>query len=189
VITTDWLEKLVARLQAEKVGAAGPLLYYPDDRIQHAGVILGIGGVAGHAFIGLPKGSDGYFGRAGLEQDLSCVTAACMVMRRNLFRELKGFNEELSVAFNDVDLCIRMRGAGWRVIWTPQVEMVHHESASLGRFDSLERKARFALEFSLMRELWSRELDSDPFYNPNLSLASHSFALAFPPRIAKLPQL
>jgi GT2 family glycosyltransferase len=189
VVTPDWLEKLLARLALDKVGAVGPMLCYPDGRIQHAGVVLGLGGVAGHGFLGLPKGSDGYFGRAGLEQDYSCVTAACMLMRHDLFKTLNGFNEVLSVAFNDVDLCIRLRNAGWRVLWTPQVEMVHHESASLGRFSSPQRQERFDIENKLMRDLWGTELDSDPFYNPNLSLTSNQFTLAFPPRISKLPAL
>lgn len=187
VVTPDWLEKLLARLALDKVGAVGPMLCYPDGRIQHAGVVLGLGGVAGHGFLGLPKGSSGYFGRAGLEQDYSCVTAACMLMRRDVFKTLDGFNEVLSVAFNDVDLCIRLRNAGWRILWTPQVEMIHHESASLGRFSSPQRQARFDIENKLMRDLWGTELDRDPFYNPNLSLTGNQFGLAFPPRIAKRP--
>jgi glycosyltransferase involved in cell wall biosynthesis len=188
VITPDWLEKLVTRLHLEGVGAAGPMLYFPDDRVQHAGVILGVGGVAGHAFLGLKRGSAGYFGRAALEQDLSCVTAACMVVRRKDFDSVNGFNEDLSVAFNDVDLCIRLRQAGWRIIWTPQVEMYHHESASIGQHNSPERKAQFELETAMMRRMWGDRLDADPFYNPNLSLASNRFTLAFPPRVPKLPQ-
>jgi glycosyltransferase involved in cell wall biosynthesis len=188
VITPDWLEKLVTRLHLDGVGAAGPMLYFPDDRVQHAGVILGLGGVAGHGFLGLKRGSAGYFGRAALEQDLSCVTAACMVVRRADFDGVKGFNEELSVAFNDVDLCIRLRQAGWRILWTPQVEMYHHESASIGQHNSPERKAQFELETAMMRRMWGDKLDSDPFYNPNLSLATNRFTLAFPPRIAKLPE-
>lgn len=186
VITPDWLERLVARVQLENVGAVGPMLYYPNDTIQHAGVILGLGGIAGHAFIGLPKGHGGYFGRAALEQDLSCVTAACMVMRRSVFDELNGFNEDLSIAFNDVDLCIRMRKAGWRIIWTPQVEMYHHESASLGKHNSSERKEHFNREVAIMRKTWGEVLSNDPCYNPNLSL-SINFTLACPPRVASLP--
>ena len=185
VITPDWLEKLVMRLELERVGAVGPMLYYPDDTIQHAGVILGHGGVAGHAFSHLKRGAAGYFGRAALEQDLSCITAACMVMRRALFEELNGFTEELAIAFNDVDLCIRIRNAGWRIIWTPQVELYHHESASLGPANSPERKAQFEREVTLMRKMWGEVLDNDPFYNPNLSLTSDNFfTLAFPPRDA-----
>ena len=187
IITPDWLEKLVARVQLEGVGAVGPMLYYPNETIQHAGVILGIGGVAGHAFVGMQKGHGGYFGRAALEQDLSCVTAACMVMRRSVFDELNGYDEKLAVAFNDVDLCIRMRRAGWRIIWTPQVEMYHHESASLGRHDSPKWKELFDREVKHILERWGDVLENDPFYNPNLSLSTNNFTLAFPPRIPKLP--
>lgn len=187
VITPDWLEKLVARLALERVGAAGPMLYFPDDTIQHAGVTLGMGGVAGHTFIGLQRGANGYFGRAGLEQDLSCVTAACMALRREAFEQVGGFNETLAIAFNDVDLCIRLRNVGWRILWTPQVEHYHHESASIGRHNSRERREEFAREVALMRELWGPTLDSDPFHNPNLSLTYTGIGIAFPPRIPKLP--
>jgi GT2 family glycosyltransferase len=188
VLTVDWLQQLVTRVKLERVAAAGPMLYYPDDTIQHAGVTLGLWGVAGHSFLRLPKGSAGYFARGALEQDLSCLTAACMVMRREAFEEAKGFNEEFAVAFNDVDLCIRIRRAGWRLIWTPRVEMYHHESASLGQHNSEERKIEFEREVALMREMWGPVLDSDPYYNPNLSLASNNFTLAFPPRISKMPE-
>ncbi len=102
-------------------------------------------------------------------------------------RRIDGFNEDLSVAFNDVDLCVRLRNAGWRVIWTPRVELIHHESATLGRHDSQERQAQFRREVKLMRDLWGDRLDSDPFYNPNLSLETTRFTLAFPPRISRLP--
>lgn len=187
VITRDWLEKLVARLQLDHVGAVGPMLYYPDNRIQHAGVTLGMGGVAGHTYVGLPRGSIGYFGRAALEQDLSCVTAACIVLRREAFEQVNGFNEELPVAFNDVDLCLRLRNAGWRIIWTPQVEHYHHESASIGVHNSPGRQEQFAREIQQMRKLWGPALDTDPFHNPNLSLTNSSISIAFPPRISKLP--
>ncbi len=187
VIMPDWLEKMVARLRLERVGAVGPMMYFPNGTIQHAGIILGLWGVAGHCFINMPHGSAGYFGRAALEQDLSGVTAACMVMRRDLFDELKGFNEDLAIAFNDVDLCIRIRNAGWRIIWTPSVEIFHHQSATLGDPQAPARRARFEQETRLMRDLWGETLDRDPFYNPNLSLTSSDFALAIPPRVSKLP--
>jgi O-antigen biosynthesis protein len=112
VITPDWLEQLVARVSLSRVAVAGPMLYYPDHTIQHAGVILGLGGVAGHACAGEPVGSRGYFGRGCLEQDVSCVTAACMMVRAEVFRELHGFDEIMPVAYNDVDFCIRIRRAG-----------------------------------------------------------------------------
>lgn len=187
VITSDWLEKLVARVMLDGVGAAGPILYYPNDRIQHAGVILGIGGVAGHQFHNMPRGNAGYYGRALLEQDLSCITAACMVMRREVFDSVGGFNEKFAVAFNDVDLCIRVRRLGWRILLTPTVEMYHHESASLGKHNAPQRQALFEEEVQLMRATWGDLLDADPFFNPNLSLATPYYTLAFPPRIAKLP--
>ena len=183
----DWLEKLVARLQLDRVGAVGPMLYYPDDTIQHAGVILGIGGVAGHQFSGIMRGTAGYFGRAMLDQDLSCVTAACMVMRRAVFEQLGGFNERFPIAFNDVDLCLRMRAAGWRILWTPAVELYHHENASLGRHDSESRRLQFARDETMMREAWEAAIENDPFFNPNLSRATGNHDLAFPPRIEKLP--
>jgi GT2 family glycosyltransferase len=186
VITPSWLERFVARLQLQNVGAVGAMLYYPDNTIQHAGVTLGMGGIAGHTFINQQRGSDGYFGRAGLEQDLSCVTAACMAIRREAFEQVGGFNEALAIAYNDVDLCMRLRNAGWRILWTPQVEHYHHESASVGRADSPERRQEFAREVALMRELWGPMLDADPFYNPNLSLRNNQMTLAFPPRLAKI---
>ena len=187
VITPDWLEKLVARVVQPGVGAVGAMLYYPTDTIQHAGVILGMGGVAGHPFLNLPRGSKGYYGRAILEQDLSCVTAACMAARREAFDAVGGFDEELAIAFNDVALCIRLRQNGWRIIWTPAVEMYHHESTSVGKHNAPHRHALFQQEVRLMRERWGDLLDADPFFNPNLSLVSLNYTLAFPPRQSKLP--
>jgi GT2 family glycosyltransferase len=181
VITSDWLEHLVARVSLPGVAAAGPMLYYPDHTIQHAGVILGLGGIAGHACHQETGGGRGHFGRACLEQDVSCVTAACMVIRSEVFRELHGFDEAMPVAYNDVDLCIRLRKAGWRIIWTPMVELYHHESASLGRHDSSERAAQFSRDVALMRQRWGPILEADPYYNRNLSL-DRAYKLAFPPR-------
>jgi GT2 family glycosyltransferase len=179
--TADWLEKLVARVTLEGVGAAGPMLYYPNGTIQQAGVVLGIGGVATHGFRTAARGAVGYFGGAALERDVSCVTAACMAIRANLFRDLGGFNEELAIAFNDVDLCLRLRAAGWRIIWTPTVELTHHEFASLGPHNAPDRAEGFLRDFDWMRRRWGPVLDADPFYNPNLSLA-RPYELAFPPR-------
>ena len=188
VMTADWLEQFVARLQLDGVGAVGAMLYYPDGTIQHAGVTLGLGesGVAGHPHSKMPRGSPGYFGRAALEQDLSCVTAACMGLRREAFEQIGGFNEALGVAYNDVDLCMRLRERGWRIVWTPRVEHLHHESATVGQPGSPERNERFLLEVELMHRLWGGKLATDPFHNPNLSLHDGSISLAFPPRQAKL---
>src|SRR5262249_31769086 len=152
------------------VACAGPMLLRPDDTIQQAGGILGMSGVAGHACHGKPRGSSEYFGRAHLEQDVSCITAACMVIRRAVFEQVGGFDEQLAVAYNDVDLCIRVRAAGWRIIWTPTAELYHLESASTGRHDSTSRSTEFQKEVGVMRERWGTVLDSDPYYSPNLSL-------------------
>lgn len=183
VIAADWLDQLVARVSLPQVAAAGPMLYYPDGTIQHAGVILGLGpsGIAGHACHGGPRGSQGYFGRACLEQDVSCVTAACMAIRAQVFRTIGGFDEAMPLAYNDVDLCLRLRAAGWRIIWTPAAELVHHESASLGRHDTGERAEQYGRDIALMRRRWQSILNADPFYNHNLSL-EHGYKLAFPPR-------
>lgn len=184
VITDDWLERLVARVTLDGVGAAGPMLYYPSNRIQHAGVILGLGGVAGHVFSKMMRGFSDPFGRGGLEQDYSCVTAACMLMRRDLFDRLGGFDETLPVAFNDVDLCIRIRQTGARIIWTPSVEMYHHESFSFGPHDSPQRAAQHRRDVMAIRARWRNVLDADPCYNPNLSLLPRrSFSLAQRPRL------
>ena len=183
VITADWLDVLVARVSLPRVAAAGPMLYYPDGTIQHAGVILGISGVAGHACHGEPRGRCGYFGRACLEQDVSCVTAACMVIRADVFRMVGGFDGAMPLAYNDVDLCLRLRAAGWRILWTPAAELLHRESASLGRHNVGARARQFARDVALIGQRWRPALDADPFYNVNLSL-ERGYRLAFPPRHA-----
>jgi GT2 family glycosyltransferase len=185
VITPDWLEQLVARVEQPGVAAAGTMMYYPDDRIQHAGVILGSGGVADHAHRFHARYSPGYFGRAALEQDLSCVTAGCAAVSRKAFDSVGGFDEKLAIAFNDVDFCIRLKKAGWRILWTPAVELYHHESASLGPHNSPQRTEQFQREVSFMMERWGNVLAADPHYNPNLSLEiTRCFELAFPPRVS-----
>jgi GT2 family glycosyltransferase len=182
VITEDWLASMVGHLLQEGVGAVGAKLYYPDDTIQHAGVGLGLGGVADHLHRSLSRDSDGYFGRAKLDQDLSCVTAGCMLIRKAVFDELGGFDETLGVAFNDVDLCIRIREAGWRIVWTPAAELYHWESVSVGSHDAPARRNEFEHAICILRERWGAILDSDPYYNPNLSL-ERQWEPAFPPRI------
>lgn len=181
IITADWIEILVSRVSLPKVAAAGPMLYYPDGTIQHAGVVLGLGGVAGHACLYEPRGSTGYFGRACLEQDVSCVTAACIAIRAQVFRTLGGFDDKMPLAYNDVDLCLRLRSAGWRIIWTPAAELVHRKSASLGRHDEGPRADQFKRDVALMRQRWGPLLQADPFYNRNLSL-KEVYRLSFPPR-------
>ncbi len=181
IITPDWLEKFVARVSLDGVGAVGPMMYFLNNTIQHAGVILGIGGVAAHVFNHEPRGSLGYFSRACLEQDLSCVTAGCMAIRKEAYLGIGGMDETFAIAFNDVDFCIRLRAAGWRIIWTPVVELYHRESVSVGRHNGPARERQFSIEIDIMRKLWGPVLDFDPNYNVNLSL-SKPFSLAFPPR-------
>ncbi|SDW34881.1 glycosyltransferase family 2 protein [Lysobacter enzymogenes] len=182
VIASDWLDELVSHAVREDVGAVGGMLYYPNDTIQHAGVILGIGGVAGHAHGHLRRASNGYLGRAGVVQNLSAVTGACLALRRTLFAEIGGMDETLAVAFNDVDLCLRLHARGYRNVWTPHAELYHHESASRGPEDTPEKRERFLAESAAMQRRWGDLLANDPAYNPNLSLESLHFDLAFPPR-------
>lgn len=180
-----WLEELVAQACRPEVGAVGARLLYPDNRVQHAGVVTGIGGVAGHLHRGLHRAQAGYFGRAQLIQGLSAVTGACLALRKQVFEAVGGFNErDLPVAFNDIDLCLKIRRQlGLRVIWTPYAEALHLESASRGRDDTKEKKARFTSEIAYMQKTWGEALLRDPAYNPNLTLESTDCALAFPPRV------
>ena len=171
VITPDWIQEMLMYAQRPDVGAVGAMLYYPDDRVQHAGVVLGLGGVAGHVFCGLARGSAGYMGRLLYARNLTAVTAACMMTGRDVWEETGGLNESFPLAFNDVDLCLRIRGTGRLIVWTPWAELYHHESASRGEDDSPDKKARFNREIRHFKELWGRELAAgDPCYNPNLTL-------------------
>jgi GT2 family glycosyltransferase len=183
VIHPGWLRAMVGQLLQRRVAAVGAMLYYPDNTIQHAGVVLGLGGVAGSYNNGLRRGEGGYGGRASVDQDFSCVTAGCMVIRREAFDAIGGFDERFAIAFNDVDLCLRLRERGWRIVWTPAAELRHLESTSVGQPDSPSRAAQHSGEVRLMVDRWAETLLNDPFYNPNLSL-SEANELAFPPRVA-----
>lgn len=184
VITTSWLEHFVSYTSMPDIGAVGAMLYYPDNTIQHAGVILGIGGVAGHAYQGSPKGSNGQFGRLNLVQNLSAVTAACLAIEKRKYLEAGGLNEQdLKIAFNDVDFCIRLLKKGYRNLWTPNVELYHYESASRGYEDTPDKKKRFEDEVHYMMKKWEGILDFDPAYNPNLSLHHANFRIPSKPRI------
>jgi GT2 family glycosyltransferase len=182
VISPDWLEEMVSLASREDVGAVGAMLYHPDDTMQHAGVILGMGGVAAHAHRDMPRGQAGYFGRATLTQALSAVSAACLMVRRKAFEDVGGFDEALAVAYNDVDLCLRLRQSGLRNVWTPFAELYHFESASRGADTRGAARARLLAEAELLRTRWKEQLDADPYFNPNLSLDRPDFALAYPPR-------
>lgn len=182
VITPGWLDEMVAHALRPEVGTVGARLLYPNDTVQHAGVILGIGGVAGHMHARAPRDAHGYMSRGVLAQNLSAVTGACMTFRREVFEKAGGFDERLAVAFNDIDFCLRVRRLGLQVVWTPNAELYHHESASRGTEDTPEKQARFERECRLMRERWGGVLDADPAYNPNLALDTAPFHLAYPPR-------
>jgi glycosyltransferase involved in cell wall biosynthesis len=182
VISPDWLQEMASHAVRDEVGAVGAMLYYPDDTIQHAGVILGVNGVAAHVYSGMPKGYPGSGWRARVAQSLSAVTGACLVVERKKFEQVGGLDEGLAVAFNDIDLCLRLREAGYRNVWTPFAELYHHESASRGHEDTPEKRTRFEGEVESMRKRWDESLRQDPAYNPNLSLESGLFALACPPR-------
>ena len=183
VIHADWLHEMVAQALRPQIGCVGAMLYYPNDTIQHAGVIIGLGGVAGHAFRDFPRNTEGVFNRARLVQNYGAVTAACLVIRKSVFDEVGGLDEKsLAVAFNDVDFCLRVRAAGYLNLWTPFAELYHHESASRGVEDTPEKHERFRGEVETMMKRWELELKHDPAYNPNLTLELTDFTLAAPPR-------
>ncbi|WP_313951825.1 glycosyltransferase [Accumulibacter sp.] len=186
IITPHWLEEMVSFAEQDGVGAVGARLWYPTDKLQHGGVILGLGGVAGHSFLNYERGETGHFGRAALHQSLSAVTAACMVVKKSIYQEVGGLDERLSVSFNDIDFCLRLREAGYRNVWTPYAEMFHHESASRGQETTPAKQARFASEVAFMNDKWANELLDDPAYSPNLTLTANDFSLAWPPRIAQI---
>ncbi|MGY0557937.1 glycosyltransferase family 2 protein [Lysobacter sp. A421] len=182
VISEDWLDEMVGHVMRPEIGMVGAMLYYPNNTIQHAGVILGIGGVAGHCYVGNHRGYPGDKHRAGLAQSLSVVTAACAVVRAEVFEQVGGLDEDLKVAFNDVDLCLRIREAGYRNVWTPFAELYHYESASRGYENTPEKRTRFRAEESFMKDRWGELLEQDPYYSPNFTLSGPPFTLAYPPR-------
>jgi GT2 family glycosyltransferase len=182
VITPDWLSEMVSQAQRPEIGAVGAKLWYPNDTIQHAGLVL-VAGLAGHAHLGRKRGDHGYFSRASLTQSLSAVTAACLCVRRSVFEQVGGFDETLAVAFNDVDLCLRIQAAGYRNLYTPYAELYHHESASRGYEDTPEKMQRFQKEADTLRARWMPVLMNDPYYSPNLTLSGDPFTLAWPPRV------
>lgn len=185
VTSRDWLFEMVGHALRREVGAVGAKLYYPDGRIQHAGVILGLGKLAGHAYRGLPEPEPGPDTRTFFVQNLSAVTAACLVLRAEIYRAMGGLDVSLPVAYGDVDLCLRLRQRGYRIVWTPHAQGYHWESATRGLDHSLRKVRRLRREQALMLQRWGAALDADPAYNPNLTLAAPGFALAFPPRVGK----
>lgn len=179
VTAPAWLEALIEHAIRPEVGAVGARLLYPDGSLQHGGVVIGVGGQAGHAQKHLPGDAPGYLNRAKVIQNFSAVTGACLMIRTALFRELGGFEESLAVAFNDVDLCLRLREKGLLMVWTPYAELIHHESVSRGRdeFDPI-KTARFRREVQYMHRHWEHIIRDDPYYNPNLTIELEDFSIA-----------
>ena len=180
VITPGWLTEMLGHASQAKVGAVGAKLLYPNDTIQHAGVILGIGGVAGHGHKHFARHADGYFSRLQVSQNLSAVTAACMLIKTSIWQEVGGLDEALAVAFNDIDFCLRLADAGYSIVWTPWAELYHYESISRGYEDTPEKQQRFTDEVDVMRARWGKQLAEDPHYSPHLTLKNESFMLRKP---------
>jgi GT2 family glycosyltransferase len=177
VVAPDWIEAMVEQAQRPSIGAVGAKLLYDDGTVQHAGVIIGLGGVAGHSHKYQPGGEPGYFGAVQTVNNFSAVTAACLMVRRSVFEEVGGFDEALAIAFNDVDLCLRIQAAGYYNVYLPHVVLYHHESKSRGFEDTPEKMARFLREQQVMHERWRTAEVPDPHYNRNLTLATEDFAI------------
>lgn len=178
IINPDCLKEMLGYCMRDDVGMVGARLYYEDDIIQHAGVILGFGGMAGHAFIGSSRFDNGYFSRIISAQDLSAVTAACMMVKKSVYEEVGGLNEDFKVAFNDIDFCMMVRKAGYLIVYNPAVELYHYESKSRGLEDTPEKVERFNSEVARFIDRWNKELEAgDPYFNPNLSLDKADFSL------------
>ena len=178
VITPDWIGEMLGVCQRKEVGIVGAKLIYPDNTIQHAGCVVGIGGIAGHMFVDMPADRTGYLHKASILQDMSAVTAACMMMKRSAFDKAGGFTEKLSVAFNDVDLCLKNRKAGYLVVYDPYVKLYHMESKTRGAENDDAKIRRFQSEIEYMRSNWIDILkNGDPYYNKNLSLTKWNYSL------------
>lgn len=178
VITPDWIEEMLCHALRPGVGVVGAKLYFPDGKIQHGGVILGMRGIADHAHRFEPRESIGYQHRLIATQNLSAVTGACMMMRADLFRKLGGFDERFVLAFNDIDLCLKARAEGYLVVWTPFAELYHHESKTRGLDISPTKFRRLQNEISVFQSKWGKQLvTGDPYYNPNLTLDSENFGV------------
>ena len=178
IINETCLEELLGYCMRSDVGAVGARMYYEDDTIQHAGVVIGFGGIAGHCFVLQPRGTTGYCHRIICAQDYSAVTAACMLVKKSAFDEVGGLTEELAVAFNDIDFCMKLREAGYLIVYNPYAELYHYESKSRGLEDTPEKVARFNKEMQIFERRWPDILrNGDPYYNPNLTLKSQDFSL------------
>lgn len=178
IISPHWLRLMAGHALRSEIGCVGAKLYYPNDRIQHAGVILGLDGVAGHGHKYFRRSHGGYFARLMLTQNVSAVTAACLVVRKEIYNEVGGLNEiDLAVAFNDVDFCLKVRERGYLNLFEPHAELVHHESISRGQENIKEKRRRFRTEVNYMKRRWGEVLYTDPYYSPHLSLKTDGFSI------------
>jgi len=185
IIHGDWLTELVSHACQSGNGVVGAKLLYPDESIQHAGVIVGFGGVGGHIGSREPRSFAGQMARCRIAQNITAVTGACLAVRKSVFAEAGGLDaERLQIAFNDIDFCLKVAALGYCNVWTPYAELFHQESASRGFENTPEKQKRFEREVLHMKAKWGDALLRDPAYNPNLDLERRTFALAFPPRIA-----
>ena len=177
MINKSSIEELVAFCMRQDVGAVGARLYYYDNTIQHAGVVVGLGGIAGHIFLNTPREQAGYFARIVTQQNYSAVTGACIMVRKHIFDEVGGFDEKLAIAFNDVDLCLKVQALGRDNVWLHEAELYHFESQTRGYDDKGKKKKRFEQEKVMMEEKWGPLIENDPFYNPNLTRDIPNFSL------------
>ncbi len=177
IIHADWLTEMVSIAMRPNVGCVGAKLLYPDNTIQHAGVILGLGGYAAHSHRGAGRYAAGYFCRAQVRQNISAVTAACLVVRREIYDAVGGLDEAFKVAYNDVDFCLRVQSLGYRNIYTPYAELYHHESKTRGSDNTPQNSKRFEIEKALLLNRWPEVIRHDPAYNPNLTRAREDFSL------------
>jgi GT2 family glycosyltransferase len=180
IIHADWLDIMVSYVQQKRIGAVGVKLLYPDDTVQHAGVVIGLGGIAGHSFVGAYKDDPGYFNYIQSVNNYAAVTAACLMCRKEVFDEVHGMDETFEVEYNDVDFCLKMMEAGYNNVYLPQVELYHYESATRGHpHQSKPSYERHLKEMKLFKDKWQHVIDHDPFYNPNLNMGAHDFSLNF----------
>jgi GT2 family glycosyltransferase len=185
ILHEGWMTEMVGQLIQRNVAAVGARLWYPNKTLQHGGVVLGVGGVANHSFLGTPRGEHKGFGRNVLAQNYSAVTAACMAVKRDCFEQVGGFDEKnLPIQFNDLDLCLRLREAGFDIVWTPYAELIHHESKSRGYKISPEWEEVLAREAAYFSKRWAKWVENDPAYNPNLTVDRFDFSIA---QVSRLP--
>ncbi len=178
VLSNDWMEEMLGICQRDDVGIVGAKLLYPDFKVQHAGVVVGIGGVAGHVNVNIAENEEGYFSRANVINNFSAVTAACLMIKRSIFEKIDGLDEKLQVAFNDIDLCMKVRKLKYLIVFTPYAKLMHYESKTRGSEDTPEKIKRFESEMDIFKSKWKDELDrGDPYYNINLRLDKVNFEI------------